>query len=233
MKNTLVFTWILYLQYNILDHGTFANRKYEQLSYPKNPKMYDPILVTLLKKQPHHSQSSRENATPSSGTSPLTSYKEVTAHVIKAPSAPFLPMGWALKCSRARSARFSTKQKEYLSAKFQIGERTGLKADPASVATAMRKAKDVNGERLFDSTEFLTAQQVARFFSRLAAKKTTDEDTEDDDEDEDHTAHLQRENHLQEMRDNIVTSMSIQNAHPIVYDSFNICELVQKSKLAS
>lgn len=152
---------------------------------------------------------------------------------ITAYSAPSLPMGWALKCSRARGARFSTKQKEYLSAKFQIGERTGLKADPASVATAMRKAKDVNGERLFDSTEFLTAQQFASFFSRLAAKKTTDEDTEDDDEDEDHTAHLQRENHLQEMRDNIVTSMSIQNAHPIVYDSFNICELVQKSKLAS
>ena len=145
---------------------------------------------------------------------------------ITAYSAPSLPMGWALKCSRARGARFSTKQKEYLSAKFQIGERTGLKEDPASVATAMRKAKDVNGERLFDSTEFLTAQQVASFFSRLAAKKTTDED-------EDHTAHLQRENHSQEMRDNIVTSMSIQNAHPIVYDSFNICELVQKSKLAS
>ena len=35
------------------------------------------------------------------------------------------------------------------------------------------------------------------------------------------------------MRDNIVTGMSIQNALPIVYDSFNICELVQKSKLAS
>ncbi|CAH3139401.1 unnamed protein product [Pocillopora meandrina] len=108
---------------------------------------------------------------------------------ITAYSAPFLPMGWALKCSRARGARFSTKQKEYLSAKFQIGERIGLKADPASVATAMRKAKDVNGERLFDSTKFLTAQQVASFFSRLAEKKTTDEDTEDDDEDEDHTAH--------------------------------------------
>ena len=147
---------------------------------------------------------------------------------ITAPSAPSL-----LKCSRARSARFSTEQKEYLSTKFQIEERTGLKADPASVATAMRKAKDVNGERLFDSTKFLTAQQVSSFFSRLAAQKTTNKDTEDDDEDEDHTAHLQRENHLQEMRDNIVTSMSIQNAHPIVYDSFNICELVQKSKLAS
>ena len=48
-----------------------------EFSYPKNPKMCDPILVTLLKMQPHYSQSSRENATPSSGTSPLASYKEV------------------------------------------------------------------------------------------------------------------------------------------------------------
>ena len=80
---------------------------------------------------------------------------------------------------------------------------------------------------------FLLHNRLLAFFSRLAAKKTTAEDTEDDDEDEDHTAHLQRENHLQQMRDNIVTSMSVQDAHPIVYDSFNICELVQKSKLAS
>ena len=27
--------------------GTFANRKYKELSYPKNQKMGDPILVTL------------------------------------------------------------------------------------------------------------------------------------------------------------------------------------------
>ena len=46
-------------------------------SYPKNPKMCDPILVTLFKMQLHSSQSSRENATPSSGISPLVSYKEV------------------------------------------------------------------------------------------------------------------------------------------------------------
>ena len=39
--------------------------------------MCDPILVTLLKMQPHYSQSSRENATPSSDTSPLASYREV------------------------------------------------------------------------------------------------------------------------------------------------------------
>ena len=55
----------------------FANRKYEELSYPKNQKMCDPILLTLLKMRPHYSHSSRKNATPSSGTSPLASYEEV------------------------------------------------------------------------------------------------------------------------------------------------------------
>ena len=94
-----------------------------------------------------------------------------------------------------------------------------MTVNPASVATAMRKAKDVNGERLFDSTEFLTAQQVASFFPRLAAKKTTDEDTEDDDEDGDHTAHLQRENHLHACP----SKMPIQSS-TIHLTSVNLCK---------
>ena len=59
--------------------GTFANRKYEERVglTPKYQKMRDPILVTLLKMRPRYSQSTRENATPSSGTSPLASYKQV------------------------------------------------------------------------------------------------------------------------------------------------------------
>ena len=44
---------------------------------PKNPKMCNPKLATPLKMRPHYGQSSRVNATPSSGTSPLASYKEV------------------------------------------------------------------------------------------------------------------------------------------------------------
>ena len=71
MKNTLLFT------YSTNSPGTFANRKYEDFSYSKNPKMCNLILETLLKMRPHYSQSSRENATPSSGTSPLASFKEV------------------------------------------------------------------------------------------------------------------------------------------------------------
>ena len=65
-----------HLQYK--HSGTFANRKCEELIFiPKNPKMCDPILVTPLKMRPRYSQSRRENATPSSGASPLASYKEV------------------------------------------------------------------------------------------------------------------------------------------------------------
>ena len=45
-----------HLQYK--HSGTFTNRKYEELSYPKTQKMCDPFLVTLLKMQPHYSQSS-------------------------------------------------------------------------------------------------------------------------------------------------------------------------------
>ena len=46
--------------------------------------MCDIILVTVFKMRPHYSQSSRENATPSSGTCPLASYKEVSPRVLLA-----------------------------------------------------------------------------------------------------------------------------------------------------
>ena len=68
-------SFIFHLHYK--HSGTFANRKYEELSSSKNPKLCDPILVILLKMRPHYNQSSCENATPSSGTSPLASYREV------------------------------------------------------------------------------------------------------------------------------------------------------------
>ena len=71
MKNTLLFIYST----NILVRLLTVNMK--NFLTPQNPKMCDPILVTLLKMRPHYSQSSRENATPSSGTSPLASYKEV------------------------------------------------------------------------------------------------------------------------------------------------------------
>ena len=72
MKNTLLFTYGT----NILVRLLTVNMN-NSLT-PKNPKMCDPIQVTLLKMQLRYSQSSRENATPSSGTSQLAPYKEVS-----------------------------------------------------------------------------------------------------------------------------------------------------------
>ena len=71
MKNTFSF----HLQYK--HSGAFANRNMKNFLTPKNPKMGDSILVTLLKVRPHYTQSSYENTTPSSGTSPLASYKKL------------------------------------------------------------------------------------------------------------------------------------------------------------
>ena len=64
-----------HLQYK--HSGTFANRKFEELSCLKNQKMCDPILVNLLKMSPYDSESSGENAAPLGGEYPLASYKEV------------------------------------------------------------------------------------------------------------------------------------------------------------
>ena len=64
-----------YLQYK--HSGTFANGKYEELSYPKKAENVRPHSSNSRKMRPHYSQSIRENATLSSRKSPLASYKEV------------------------------------------------------------------------------------------------------------------------------------------------------------
>ena len=63
----------------------FASCKYEEQSYPEKSENLRPHSSNSTENQPHYSQSSRENATPSSGTSPLASYKEV-------------PLSWMLPC---------------------------------------------------------------------------------------------------------------------------------------
>ena len=79
MKNTLLFI----CGTNILVRLLTVNMK--DCLTPKNPKKCDPFLVTLLKMRPHYCQSSRENVTPSSGTSPLASNGKYTPRGI-APS---------------------------------------------------------------------------------------------------------------------------------------------------
>jgi hypothetical protein len=136
-----------------------------------------------------------------------------------------LPMGWALRSSPGGKKRFSKNQKDYLLQKFQIGETTGQKADPSSVARAMMTAKDVNGNRLFNSDEFLTSQQITGFFSRVAKKKKLQ--SQDPKEDDDYTAddlqNALHQNEIEEFSDKVKSELSVK--HPLVFDTYNICDL--------
>ena len=55
-------------------------------------------------------------------------------------------------------------------AKFNIGQESGTKLDAEVDVREMRRARGEDGKRLFKVPEFLTALQVASFFSRMAAK---------------------------------------------------------------
>ena len=82
-----------------------------------------------------------------------------------------LTLRWALQNPRRGAPRFSAKVKEYLIAKFDIGEKTRDKAGPTQVVSDMRSAKDDNNSRLFSREEWLTKTQVKGFFSRLATAR--------------------------------------------------------------
>ena len=133
------------------------------------------------------------------------------------PTPVTVRMGWALKSPRR--TKFTDKRKHYLNVKFQTGERTGKEAEPSDVSKAMRTAKDSNGERLFGYGDLLTSQQTSSYFSRLAAKRSVEIDQPDS---EDETAAEDLETLL---RDKVLSEVSIQLSHPIIYDSYNICEL--------
>ena len=60
-----------HLQYKHSD--TFANRKYDDLSYPKNQKMCDPFDKTLLKMRAQGTGNQPWKGDPSTGTSQIAS----------------------------------------------------------------------------------------------------------------------------------------------------------------
>ena len=76
--------------------------------------------------------------------------------------------GWALRAAK-KCYRFSSKQKEYLDAKFEIGRVTGRKLNGEFMARQMRRAQGEDG-RMFNVSEFLLHQQISSYFSRRTAK---------------------------------------------------------------
>ena len=103
-----------------------------------------------------------------------------------------LSQGWALTKPRV-STRFSPKVKTYLNAKFELGERTGLKADPNQVSADTRNARDEENNRRFSREEWLTHNQIKSYFSRLASAKRKGQQTDILGEQEENSRQLLRE----------------------------------------
>lgn len=76
--------------------------------------------------------------------------------------------GWALRRTR-KSVAFSEKAKSYLLDLFWMGEETGKKATASDVAFRMKSLRDETGQKMFSKIDWLTEQQIARYFSRLSA----------------------------------------------------------------
>ena len=86
-------------------------------------------------------------------------------------SVPEANMGWALAKAACHSSQFSEKVKDYLTKKFDIGEKTGQKVSAEQVTKDMRNARTHDNKRLFAKDDWLTKLQVQGFFSRLASAR--------------------------------------------------------------
>ena len=111
---------------------------------------------------------------------------------------------------------------------FDLGGQTGHKADANSVSQSMRKARNVDGSLMFDTSEYLTAKQITSFFSRLARKRRAAR-VDDSDEEDEEEAKLHEEC-IEDLSRNIINEIGL--VHPIMFDSHNLCELATRSKLS-
>ena len=144
------------------------------------------------------------------------------------PSNQAINMGWALPKLRT-GPRFSDKVRNYLTARFDLGEQTGLKADPQQVSSDMRKARDEQNDRLFDREEWLTKSQVKSFFSRLAAARRRKQEPGEIDLSPRDLLLEDEEADRQQLVEEVVNELRPQ--HPLSDDAFNLCECAREHKL--
>ena len=129
---------------------------------------------------------------------------------------------------------FTEAQKKYLADLFILGKQTGRKADLEQVSNAMRKTRDSNGSFLFDANSYLTSKQISGFFFHLSAKKSfsaTCSSTADDDEESiDDLLASEEEIEFEHVQQELLNAFAI--AHPIIFDTYNICQMVAVSSLS-
>ena len=97
------------------------------------------------------------------------------------------------------------------------------------VSPSMVSTRDPNVVKLFNSAELLTGQQVASYFSHLASKHRIQgcdtQSYQEPDEDS-----LEAEAVFTELREEVI--LNIQPTHAIMYNSYNLCELMNEGQLS-
>ena len=157
------------------------------------------------------------NLTSATSTSPATSSSTVIN------DTP-LAMGWAINKTMS-STQFPQKVKDYLTAKFLIGERTGCKADPSQVEKDMRTSRNPLNERKFNCKEWLRKTQIKSFFSRLAASRRKENGLVG--------MSLEREDVECLVKDSEQQGLIESTTHkPITYDMYDLCEYHHRKKLS-
>ena len=95
-----------------------------------------------------------------------------TSSASTANSSNSVPRGWALKARKC--SRFTEQVKNFLLELFLVGEETERKMTPLDASRRIRTlCREGTNQRLFDKEDWLTAQQIASYFSRLATLKKT------------------------------------------------------------
>jgi len=124
----------------------------------------------------------------------VPSTSETTTTPEASEETPLIEEGWALRKGK-KSTHSSDNVRSHLREVFLLGEETGNKANAADVSTRMKTVRDGSGEKLFSKAEWLTSDQIARYFSRLSALnkggrllRTTTVQPKDDDDDDDFIA---------------------------------------------
>ena len=144
-------------------------------------------------------------------------------------STEVLTQGWALRSVR-KATRFSEAQRQYLQSKFKVGQETGMKIDPANVAHDMCYARNQLGEKLFTVDEFLTAQQIQSYFARKASK-LRHAHSDDDEQAEQDADIMAAEDEVAHASFRSVVLQEVALRHPIIFDTFNLCEMNGSGKL--
>ena len=157
-----------------------------------------------------------------------TSQGTIEGDIISQDCARSPPEGAALKSTK-KATRFNDAQKRYLDEKFNLGQETGHKLDPAIVARDMRYARNKDGTRQFTSGEFLSAQQIQSFFSRKSSRLHHTHPEGDLESQTDDLAAGEEQQAYDNTRGLVLREVHL--PHPIVFDTYNLCNMHKNGKL--